>query len=97
MLARPRNWWLRQALFGAAFVVLAVYGLAMALRSIDPRYSLVPFLPVYAWSVVAALWLLRNRPTRGSIPPRWLKIGGLITVATMIVLALAVLAIKPHG
>jgi|GEM_PF-4779311 len=96
MLARPRNWWLRPALFGVAFVVLAVYGWAMARRTIDPRFSLVPFLPVYAWSVVAVFWFLRNQPIPGSIP-RWLKIGTRITIATMIVLALAVLAIGTHG
>jgi hypothetical protein len=54
MIARPRNWWLRQALFGAAFGVIAVYGLALARRTIDSRYILVPYLPVYAWGVVAA-------------------------------------------
>lgn len=96
MVARPRNWWLRQALFGAAFVVIVVYGLAMARRTIDSRYILVPFLPVYAWGMVAAFWLLRNQPIRGSIP-RWLKIGGGITTATMILLALAVLAIRTPG
>jgi hypothetical protein len=77
-------------------VVLAVYGLAMARRTIAPRYILVPFLPVFAWSVVAAFWFLRNRPIRNSVP-RWLKIGGRITIATMIVIALAVLASKTHS
>ncbi len=73
-----------------------MYALAMARQTIDSRYILVPFLPVYVWSMVGVLWLLRNQSTKAS-PPRWLNIGGQITIAAMIVVALAVLAIRTPG